>query len=247
MSIIALGYILVNAKNRKYGVKLFSFYSQSHDIKRFCMMSVPTIIDKATIAVAYIWLGKMIAPLGTNAIAAFATIKDMERMAFLPAIALAHVITFLISNDVGANNMQAVKINIKKILLIGVVMVSAILAFMVYKTDFFLTLFDRQGDFTALVLAIFPWISFCVILDIVQIILSGALRGAGNLHTVMMVRLSIVTLFFMPVSYVFSCITIASTSLKIILIYNSFYVGNGLMSLLYIRQFRSDKWKNPII
>ena len=220
-----------------------SIFSEEHEIKRFCLVSWPIILDKATIACAYIWLGKMIAPLGTNAVAAFSAIKDMERVAFLPAIAFAHVITFLISNDVGAQNISAIKINIKKVLFLGIVMVCSILAFMLYKTEFFLALFDRKGDFTELVLQVFPWISFCVIFDFVQIILSGALRGSGDVRTVMMVRFCVVTFFFIPVSYAFSHGPFFdSIPLKIIFVYGSFYIGNGIMSLFYIKRFKSENW-----
>lgn len=247
MSIVAFFYIILNKKNRKYGVKLFSIFSEKHEIKRFCITSWPIILDKATIACAYIWLGKMIAPLGTNAVAAFAAIKDMERVAFLPAIALAHVITFLISNDLGAQNIHAIKINIKRVLILGMVMVCSILGYMVYNTEFFLALFDRQGDFTALVLQVFPWISLCVIFDLVQIILSGALRGAGNVHTVMMVRLCVVAFFFIPVSYICTYNPfIQSVPLKIILVYGSFYIGNGIMSLFYIKRFKSSNWHKSL-
>ncbi|HTM06348.1 MAG TPA: MATE family efflux transporter [Patescibacteria group bacterium] len=244
MSLVALGYIIFNKKNRKYGVKLLSIFSEEHEIKRFCLVSWPIILDKATIACAYIWLGKMIAPLGTNSVAAFAAIKDMERVAFLPAIALAQVITFLISNDVGARNIDAIKVNIKRVLLLGIIMVSSILLYMVYNTRFFLTLFDRQGDFTPLVLQVFPWISACVIFDLVQIILSGALRGTGNVHTVMKVRLCVVIFFFIPISYICTYSNlIESIPLKIILVYGSFYIGNGIMSLFYIQKFKSAGWE----
>lgn len=247
MVIAALFYILFNQKNRKYGVELFSIIDSKHEIYRFCTISWPIILDKATIACAYIWLGKMIAPLGTEAVAAFSAIKDMERMAFLPAIAFAQIITLLISNDIGANDIKAVKINIKKTLLLAGLLVSGILLVMVAKTNFFLSLFDRQGDFTYLVLQTFPYISVCVIFDLTQIILSAALRGSGNVQIVMMIRLFVVMLFFVPISYLFSTIEQFSIPSKILLVYGSFYIGNGIMSLLYVVMFRSEKWKSALV
>ncbi|QQR62877.1 hypothetical protein IPH67_00080 [bacterium] len=189
----------------------------------------------------------MISPLGTEAVAAFSAIKDMERMAFLPAIAFAQIITFLISNDIGANDIKAVKVNIKKTLLLAGFMVSGILVVMVVKTNFFLSLFDRQGEFTYLVLQTFPYISVCVIFDLTQIILSAALRGSGNVQIVMMIRLFVVILFFVPISYLFSTIEQFSIASKILLVYGSFYIGNGIMSLLYVLMFRSEKWKSTIV
>ncbi|QQR62859.1 hypothetical protein IPH67_05665 [bacterium] len=158
MVIAALFYILFNEKNRKYGVELFSILHAKHEIYRFCTISWPIILDKATIACAYIWLGKMISPLGTEAVAAFSAIKDMERMAFLPAIAFAQIITFLISNDIGANDIKAVKVNIKK-LLFSWIHGEWYSSGNGCKTNF-LSLFDRQGEFTYLVLQTFPYIAY---------------------------------------------------------------------------------------
>jgi Na+-driven multidrug efflux pump len=34
-----------------------------------------------------------------------------------------------------------------------------------------------------------------------------------------------------------------SMSLKFLLIYSSFYLGNGLMAIIYIIRFRGQRWK----
>jgi putative MATE family efflux protein len=247
MTVIALLYVVFSEKNRKYGVALFSIFSSQHEIASFLKVSWPVIIDKATLAFAYIWLGTCIAPMGTNAISAFNAIKDMERFAFLPAIAFAHVITFLVSNNVGARDMHAVKVNLKKILLLGSGMVAFILLLMVLFTSNVLALLDKRGDFTNLAVAVFPWISGFVIFDLLQLILSGALRGAGNIHTVMLVRCMIIFGFFIPVSWIITLFNFDSNVLKIVLIYASFYIGNGLMSLFYIKRFRGEEWKTLVV
>lgn len=242
MSFIALLYILFNHKNRKYGVSLFSGYGSWSDIVRFVKISTPIVIDKASVAIAYIWLGSMIAPLGTNALAAFSAIKDMERFAFLPAIAWAQVITFIVSNNIGSGDFFAVKLNIKKVTWMSSIMVFALLMIVVRYSSYFLLLFDKKGDFTELVSATFPILSIFVLLDLFQIILSGALRGSGHLWTVMLVRSVMVFGFFIPISYFFSYYFVGSDVLKILLIYGSFYISNGLMSIWYIKIFRSEKW-----
>jgi MATE family multidrug resistance protein len=242
MSLVALLYILFNHKNRKYGVSLFSGYGSWDDIIRFFKVSTPIVMDKASVAIAYIWLGIMIAPMGTNALAAFSAIKDMERFAFLPAIAWAQVITLIVSNNIGSRDFLAVKLNIKKVLWMSFIMVLILLVIMVRYSSYFLLLFDKKGDFTALVSASFPIISGFVLFDLLQIILSGALRGSGQLWTVMIVRSVMVFGFFIPVSYIVSHYFVGTDVLKILLIYGSFYVSNGLMSLWYVKVFRSKQW-----
>lgn len=83
--------------------------------------------------------------------------------------------------------------------------------------------------------------------DILQVILSGALRGAGDVKTVMYVRLAVCLGFFMPSSYVLSHIAIENQVLKFVLIYSAFYIGTALMSFVYINRFRGNDWKVKIV
>ena len=79
--------------------------------------------------------------------------------------------------------------------------------------------------------------------DLLQLVLSGALRGAGNVKLVMTVRLLVCGFYFLPVSYILSQLAIEDTTLKLVLIYGSFYIGNALMSIVYINRFRGEDWK----
>ena len=245
MLIVSIGYILFNEKNRKYGIELFSVFKDVSYIKRLMSLSWPVLLDKVTMAYAYIWLGKMIAPMGTCGIAAFCVVKDMERFAFLPAIAFAQVITFLVSNDLGNKNWQAIKNNIKKVIFLASIMVVTILILFSFKAEYIVNIFDRKGEFTELATGAFPLLSILVFFDLLQLILSGALRGTGNVRTVMKVRLVVCLCYFVPLSYILSQWHFQSQLIKFILIYGAFYLGNGLMSIIYINRFRSERWKKP--
>ena len=49
-----------------------------------------------------------------------------------------------------------------------------------------------------------------------------------------------------PVSWMLSRMPIENMSLKFFLIYGSFYLGNGLMSIVYIWRFRGERWKRTV-
>ncbi len=243
MLAVALGYVVCSKKNRKYGIELFSPFKDFSYARRLIALSIPVLLDKAAIALAYVWLGKMIAPMGTSSIAAFCAIKDMERFAFLPALAFAQVVTFLVSNDCGAQNWEGIKGNIKKILLLSFGMVAVFLiAFSCYPGKV-LCLLDKNGDFSDLVIKVFPLMSLLVMFDLLQLILSGALRGAGNVQLVMFVRIAVCLCYFAPLSYFIAQMTIQDEVVKFLLIYGSYYMGSALMSIAYINRFRGDYWK----
>ena len=244
--IVLVGYVLWNKKYCKYTIKLFSVFKEKSYALHLASVSWPVIFDKATMAISYIWLGKMIASMGTSCVATFCIIKDIERFALLPAIACAQVITFLVSNDCGARNWLAVSENIKKVVVIASGTVLCLLFLCSLHVEAVVYFFDRQREFTDLVVSVFPIISVLVIFDLLQLILSGALRGAGNVKLVMLVRFVVCFGYFMPVSYMLANMPIQSETVKFIVIYGSFYLGSGIMSIAYLYQLRVDHWNQTI-
>lgn len=240
---IVLAYILFSPEVRPYAVKLFAPLRKPKLIKSIVFLSAPVILDKSSLAIAYIWLTTIINPLGTNVGAAFCTVRTIQSFAFLPAIALAQVITFLVSNYIGAGSWRSVKSTVKRVLFASTALTYAILIVIaLFSNSLVRFLFDGSGDFTSLVVKVFPIISIFICFDLIQVILSGALRGAANVWTVMMVRMVVIVLFLVPTTYAISLVHVAD-DLKLIFIYSSFYIGNALMALAFMYQFRTDRWK----
>jgi putative MATE family efflux protein len=245
MSIAAALFVLCDKRYKQFGIDLFSVFKEGTAyFKELLTIIWPVAVDKASLAFAYIWLNKMLNTMGTCSTATFCVVKDLERFAFLPAIALAQVITFLVSNDLGIHNWAGIKSNIKKVLFLGSIMVFSILALFSIFSGSLLKIFDKNGDFTELTVRIFPILSVLVFFDLLQLILSGALRGSGDVKIVMWTRLAICIGYFFPVSYFLAGLPIADPAIKFLLVYGSFYVGNGLMSIVYINRFRGPKWKS---
>jgi putative MATE family efflux protein len=247
MLIAVVGYIMHSQECRKYAISLLRSISDYNDVKRLLNLSWPVVIDKSTMALAYIWLGGMINHLGQDAIASYHVIKDMERFAFLPAIAFAQVATLLASNQLGEGDWHAIKSNIKKIMLMSSLGVGfVLLVFSIYPHTV-ISFFDQEGTFTTFASIVFPALSVLVFFDLLQLILAASLRGVGNVRLVMMTRLAICGLYFSPIAYCIAQAPIESALIKFYLLYSSFYIGNGLMSLVYLYQFRSGKWKEGLI
>jgi putative MATE family efflux protein len=247
MLFIAIAYLLLDKENRKYGINLFVDISDWTRIKELIRLSWPVMLDKALLSTAYIWLGYMINPMGKYAIASYTVIKDLERLAIQPAAAFAQVITFLVSNDYGLHNWEGIKSNIKKTIFLASIFVFAILLTFSIWPEFFIQIFDLKGKFTTFSARIFSFMSILVFFDLLQLILAGALRGAANVKVVMMTRLVICCFYFIPVSWLLSQLPIQNLMVKFLLIYSSFYIGNGLMSIIYIWRFRGERWKQKTI
>lgn len=245
ITLIGLIYIVAGKYHTLYEVQLLNRQIVVL-MGRIFMISLPVMVDKATLAIAKIWLCSLINPLGRVAMGTFNVIKDMEQFAFAPAVAFAQVATLLVSNDYGSKNWQGIKSTIKKILFLSSLMVFVILLAFSLIPHVVIGHFDTQQVFTDFAATAFPIISVLVFFDILQIILAAALRGASNVRVVMLVRLCTLLFFFMPVSYAFSLLPLENTLIKFILIYSTFYSGNGLMGMIYLMRFRSESWKKVV-
>jgi putative MATE family efflux protein len=254
MFIAALIYILYNKAYTKYGIYLLRSIQWS-TVKDLVQLSWPVMIDKASLALSQMWLVKMMACIaktgdaqtGKVLLSSFVAIKDIERLSILPALALAQVITFLVSNDYRLGHWKSIKNNIKKTLLLSCVMVFGLLFLLCCYSDKITGLINTNPEFTSFVSRALPIISILVFFDLLQLVLSAALRGAADVKTVMFVRLIVCGCFFVPLSYALTYVPLAHSFVHFILMYSSLYIGNALMSLLYIKRFRSKDWKKQFI
>ena len=164
-------------------------------------------------------------------------------MHFLPGIASAQVITFLVSNDVGQFHWNDIHANIKRILMMAIILVGVILLVGSLWPSWFVTFFDKKGEFGHLVAVIFPALSVLILIDLLQLILSAALRGAGDVSTVMWTRVVVISCYFIPATYIISWFTFDAMVTKMLVTYAAFLFGNALMSIVYVYRLRQNHWK----
>ncbi|MCX5924622.1 MAG: MATE family efflux transporter [Candidatus Dependentiae bacterium] len=244
MSVAMLIYITYSKDHEKYGISFLTQRISFCRMKQLLLVSIPVLIDKASISFAYVWLGSCMSHMGPVSAAAFSCIKLMDRFAFLPAIAFAQVITFLVSNDVGSGRWKDIHANIKKVVIITTVLVGIVLIIGSIWPYIFVNLFDHNNEFGHLVAVIFPALSILILIDLLQLILSAALRGAGDVKTVMITRVCVIGGFFIPSTYIIAMIPFTTVVSKMLVTYAAFLAGNGLMSIVYILRLRQVHWKN---
>lgn len=244
MVVAGILYVSFSQKTKKYSVHLFTGTRSLKQIKELIFLSLPVVADKAVLALSYVWLCSLFCQMGIKSSATYSAIKDLERFAIIPGVACAQIITFLVSNDFGQHNWQRIKNNIKKIISLAITMVVFILVVFVLNAERIIGVFDKKGEFTSFAATVFIWLALFLLFDVVQLVLSGALRGAGDVRTVMIVRMAICLGYFVPVSYILAnYVPVESDVLKFVMVYGSFYAGNAIMSIIYIHRFRSGRWK----
>jgi len=235
-------YILFNPHLRSYSIQLLRAYDL-YKARRLLLLGFPVMIDKATLAWAGIWVVSRLAPLGEVVCASFSATKDMMQLAFIPAIAFGQVLTLLVSNAAGAENWLGVKSDIKKVIILTMSIVLVIMVlFSLFATHIMQFLFDVEGAFTPFAARAFPILSALALLDLLQLLLSAALRGVGDVRSVMIIRLAVSILFFWPASWVLARMPIDGPLIKFIVVYATFYIAGGIMCVLYIKRLSGKAW-----
>ncbi len=243
MALLGGAYVLFSKNTRQYAIDLFALPDLGY-IKEFISLSWPVMIDKSILAISYVILISRLAPLGTNVLAAFGAVREMEHFSFLPALAFAQIISLLVSNDVGSRKWDGIKSNIKKVLFMSICFVFSLLAVLSIFSRLIVHLLDKHGDFTIFVVHVFPVISILIFFDLMQVILAAALRGAAQVRVVMFTRI-VFLLCFIPISAWISAFSLRE-DIKFILLYSSLNFGSLFMSIFYIYWFRSGKWKTQV-
>jgi putative MATE family efflux protein len=236
----ALIYILLKPEYSVYGINLTK--SSWPLVKAMFRLSWPVTADKAALQIEKLWMVRLIAPMGSAVLGGMNVIKDMEALAFVPAIAFGQVVTLLASNEMGAGNFTTVKNNTRLIMGMAIGMVAVLVGIFMLNAQSIISIFDRQNSFTQFALTAFPIAGLLLFFDLVQVILAGALRGTGNVRVVMWVRIITAGAFFIPLSYGASLIPCENGVMKFMLIYGSFNLVNGLASIAYLYWFRSGRW-----
>ncbi|NBX78103.1 MATE family efflux transporter [bacterium] len=234
MTVIGCVYILFFAQ-KEYAIGLYKNIPTVQDVQKLLFVSLPIVVDKSIMAWAYVWLAAQIGQLGAVPLGSFGVIKLMERLAFVPATAFSQVSTFLASNDAGRDDWAAVRANTIKIFILAAACVCTLLYIGSAWPEIIVSMIDRTKTFGPLTKQVFPLLSFLVLFDLLQLILSGTLRGVGAVYTVMLTRTVVIVFFFMPISYVLAhWIQLDNQSYQFVLIYGSFFIGNLFMSILYV-------------
>lgn len=237
MLVAAVSILAFDSEYKKYALHVWRSFEPGLSLT-VLHYSWPIMIDKAVLAAAKIWLAWLLVPMGKMVMASFSIIKDIEMIAFVPAIASAQVITFLASNNIGADDWDSFLKNISRVMMCALCMVGCVLAIFCLFPHTVIQFFDKKGSFVEIAALALPFISLFVLFDVVQLILSGALRGASYVKTVMWTRLLVCFGIFVPLSYWISLLSIDNTVLKFVGIYSSFYISNGIMSIIYMVQLK---------
>lgn len=238
MALLTLLYILFSKDNRIYGVKLFTSIDFKH-VKHLIMLSFPVMVDKASLAICTMWAAKCIGALPviagtkTTIISSYTALKHIERFILLPALAFAQILTFIVSNGFKVSSIEVVAQSVKRILLLSAISVAILLIFASLKPNILLYYMDPENKFSEFVIKSLPFLAIIIGFDVLQLLFSAILRGAGFVQVVMWTRVIISLGVYLPLTILPFNFLPDSIFVKFILIILAITIANAVMSLIY--------------
>ena len=212
------------------------------EVLRLIKLSVPVVIDKGMLALAVVWLGKMIAVGGEATLASSEIIRNIDRWGLISGLAFAQIITFIVSNNIGQQNIQAAKRNVFRILGIALLFTCAVTILLNFNLNFFTTRLDPNHTLDIFIKPTAYLLTLFLSIDVIQIIFAAALRGAGDVKRVMWVRSVACLGFFLPATYIISLIPGVPMDVKFVTMYTLYYATTAIMAILFYLRIRGTSW-----
>ena len=229
--------------NSEYEIRLFSSFTSWQAIKKLLTLTWPVLVDKSSLTFAFLWMGIMVSKLGVEELACYTVLRDLLALGLIPAQAAAHVTSFIASNNLGSGRFEDVTTNCRKILFITLLLVFLSFTLICSFSRSIVPLFDKQQAFTTLAVSILLPVSLLTLGDVLQLLLSGTLRGLSQVRSVMWVRILCCVFIFPVVSYCTLFIPIQLDSTRFLLLFSLFYLNFLTMSFLYIKKLKEEAWK----
>ncbi|MEG1240796.1 MAG: MATE family efflux transporter [Oscillospiraceae bacterium] len=159
-----------------------SFKPDKQILKEAVRLGLPSAIERATVNLGQIAMTRVVASIGTIALAANTIATTAEGLCYLPAFGISYAATALVGQSVGAKNKEDAEGYGSLSAIIGFILcvVTGALLFLLARP--LASLFNsdlRVVEETAKVLRI---VAFCEPFFAVSIILTGALRGVRDVR-----------------------------------------------------------------
>ncbi len=187
--------------NHKIQLKAATLKVQRQLVQALWKISWPGAIEQLLMQGAFFFMGIIITMLDTSSEALFRILISIESTSFMPAVGISIATATLVGKSLGEKDIEkAADIGY---LATGMGFVWGVLAAFVFWffPDFILSLFTDEASLFDAGVIVFKIMAFNQLFLTAYIVISGALRGAGDTSAVMKLTSMRLWLIFIPGSY----------------------------------------------
>jgi putative MATE family efflux protein len=208
-------------------------------IQRILRISLPATLDAFLTQIGYLFFIKIVAMLGTVALAAHQIAIRIEAISFMPGYALAIATSTLVGQSIGAKKIDLARLSMKRNCQIALMMMGFFAFIFLAFAKPMAKVFHPEQDVLALS-------AFCIMIAAIEqpalaiyMVYAGGLRGAGDTLSPMIVTIVGTLCFHLPIAYIFGIVL----EWGLAGIWFGAALGWILRSIAVYVLFRSGRWK----
>lgn len=208
-------------------------------IQRILRISLPATLDAFLTQIGYLFFIKIVAMLGTVALAAHQIAIRIEAISFMPGYALAIATATLVGQSIGAKKIDLARLSMKRNCQIALMMMGFFAFIFLAFAKPMAKVFHPEQDVLALS-------AFCIMIAAIEqpalaiyMVYAGGLRGAGDTLSPMIVTIVGTLCFHLPIAYIFGIVL----EWGLAGIWFGAALGWILRSIAVYVLFRSGRWK----
>ena len=237
------GLLLFLKLTRKGGVIRFekhqSYRPQWRVVKEMLRIGLPSATERICVNIGQIVFQTMVAGLGTASLAAHHLSVTAESLAYMPAYGFSAAATTLVGQSVGAGDIPGARRLGSLAILTGTLIMSAMAIILLVWPDRLLSLFTAVDEVIAIGVPALRIEALAEPLFGISIVCGGALSGAGDTRTPMIIGLS--TMWGLRITVAAFCLYALNMGLAGAWI--GMAVDLSVRGILLLIRFRSDKWE----
>lgn len=225
-------------KKRKVHIKLRYLKISKAIIKPLWKISYPGAVEQALTQGGFLTLGMIISKLDTVSEASFRILINLESMSFMPAVGLSIAAATLVGKALGEKDQEKASEAGYSSASLGVI-------WGIFMTGVFLLIpglligaFTQEQDLIQASISVMFMLAINQPLLNFMIVMSGALRGAGDTKSVMMITIARLWGVFVPFAYVF----IILFDQGLIGVWYAEVLSFLIFNVVAYMRFRSKKW-----
>ena len=207
-------------------------------IRTAVSLGLPYIAERASVNLGQITMTRIVAYIGTAALAANHIATTIEGLCYLPAYGITAAATALVGHSVGAKNKEDARSYGTLSGLFGFVLcvVTAVALFLVAPS--LAGLFSPDAEVIALTTRVLRIVAFCEPFFALSIVMAGSLRGANDSRTPMFI--SLCSMWIIRITL--TCILIFGFGFGLEGVWLAMSIELTCRGLLCSLRWRSGKW-----
>ncbi|MGR8948012.1 MAG: MATE family efflux transporter [Gammaproteobacteria bacterium] len=188
---------------------------------------------------SWIFLMKIVANFGANAIAAYTIAIRIVVFTFLPAWGLSNSAATLVGQNLGAKSPERAEICVTRVAKYNFIFLTIVSIIFIIFAESLIALFDNTPEVIEIGASCLRWLSYGYGLFAIGLVLTQAFNGAGDTTTPSGINLISFWLIQLPAAY------FLATSLNFgpSGVFAAVFFGESMMGVLAIYMFKKGAWK----